>query len=134
MPKRIQLSRAKGYRKPEGAIVVARPTRWGNPFRVYRCTCCGHWDVIDDNGVTYLIDHKAARTIKPGPTSRREAQQTAVRLFHDDAFEWFGGRYSFDDNLDVTELRGHDLACWCPLSSPCHADVLLEIANAEVTP
>jgi hypothetical protein len=29
------------------------------------------------------------------------------------------------------ELRGKDLACWCPLDQPCHADVLLEIANAE---
>ena len=28
------------------------------------------------------------------------------------------------------ELAGKDLACWCPLSSPCHADVLLELANA----
>lgn len=27
------------------------------------------------------------------------------------------------------ELRGRDLACWCPLDQPCHADVLLEIAN-----
>lgn len=26
-------------------------------------------------------------------------------------------------------LRGKDLACWCPLDQPCHADVLLEIAN-----
>lgn len=30
-----------------------------------------------------------------------------------------------------TELRGKDLACWCPLDKPCHADVLLEIANAR---
>ena len=29
------------------------------------------------------------------------------------------------------ELAGHDLACWCPLDSPCHADVLLELANAD---
>ena len=28
------------------------------------------------------------------------------------------------------ELRGRDLCCWCPLDQPCHADVLLEIANA----
>ena len=27
-------------------------------------------------------------------------------------------------------LRGKDLACWCPLDGPCHADVLLEIVNA----
>ena len=26
-------------------------------------------------------------------------------------------------------LAGHDLACWCPLDQPCHADVLLQIAN-----
>ena len=31
-------------------------------------------------------------------------------------------------NLDITELRGKDLVCWCaPL--PCHADILLEMAN-----
>lgn len=28
------------------------------------------------------------------------------------------------------ELRGKDLACWCKIGEPCHADVLLEIANA----
>ena len=27
------------------------------------------------------------------------------------------------------ELRGRDLACYCPLDQPCHADVLLTIAN-----
>jgi len=35
--------------------------------------------------------------------------------------------------LDLKELRGHDLVCWCaPL--PCHADILLELANKEVMP
>jgi hypothetical protein len=29
------------------------------------------------------------------------------------------------------ELRGRDLACWCPLDEPCHADTLLEIANED---
>ena len=33
-PKRIQLSRRKGYRKSEGAIVVSRPSKWGNPYKV----------------------------------------------------------------------------------------------------
>jgi len=27
------------------------------------------------------------------------------------------------------ELAGRDLACWCPLDGPCHADVLLAVAN-----
>lgn len=29
----------------------------------------------------------------------------------------------------LAPLRNRDLACWCPLDTPCHADVLLEIAN-----
>jgi len=33
------------------------------------------------------------------------------------------------------ELRGKNLACWCPEGEPCHADVLFEIANgSEATP
>lgn len=45
------------------------------------------------------------------------------------------------DNAELVEaarqeLRGKNLACWCPLPEPyqpdeCHASVLLEIANAE---
>lgn len=30
------------------------------------------------------------------------------------------------------QLRGKNLACWCPLDQPCHADVLLEVANESV--
>jgi len=29
------------------------------------------------------------------------------------------------------ELRGRDLACYCPLDEPCHADVLIQIANGQ---
>lgn len=36
MPKRIQLSRRRGSHKPDGAVTVARPSEWGNPFRVGR--------------------------------------------------------------------------------------------------
>ena len=31
--------------------------------------------------------------------------------------------------LDLAQLRGKDLACFCPLDQPCHADILLELAN-----
>ena len=34
MPERIRLSRAKGWRKPENTVVIARPFRWGNPFAI----------------------------------------------------------------------------------------------------
>lgn len=38
----------------------------------------------------------------------------------------------FDREDCVRELRGKNLACWCPLDAPCHADVLLEWANASL--
>jgi hypothetical protein len=34
--------------------------------------------------------------------------------------------------LLIKELAGKDLACWCPLDQPCHADILLEIANEPI--
>ena len=34
MPKRIQRKRSKGWRMPEGAVYVGRPTKWGNPYKV----------------------------------------------------------------------------------------------------
>ncbi len=41
-----------------------------------------------------------------------------------------GGNLIYPQTWQIREeLRGKDLACWCPLSVPCHADVLLEIAN-----
>ena len=44
----------------------------------------------------------------------------AWRLEHPEAYQrWIGG------------LRGKDLVCWCPLDQPCHADVLLKLANEE---
>ena len=45
----------------------------------------------------------------------------AVALFHT--------RVRFDE-ADLAELRGKDLVCWCAEDQPCHADVLLEWANA----
>jgi hypothetical protein len=30
---------------------------------------------------------------------------------------------------DIAQLRGKNLACWCKPGQPCHADVLLELAN-----
>ena len=94
-PRRVQLHRTKGYRKPEGAVVVARPSRWGNPF------------TAEDAGsrAAALV---AFRTRLAGPPEARH--------------------YPSDEEIQA-ELRGRDLACWCPLDGPCHADVLLEIAN-----
>ena len=115
-PKRIRLRRTKGWQKPDGAIVVSRPTRWGNPYRLASGT---RHTLVDAWG------HESF--CAPG-----EWRGVAVRRFREDLVD---GRlpYSVEDVQE--QLAGHDLACWCPLwdnagnPSPCHADVLLEIAN-----
>ena len=112
MPKRIQRKRTKGWRMPEGAVYVGRPTRWGNPF------------IIDGTGVF-------SRDTDDWWTAT-DARQCAVDMFalHTGPL----GLYEYNDDTLVDlrrELAGKDLACWCALDQPCHADVLLRIANEE---
>ena len=133
-PIRVQRKRTKGWKAPlcscgcgKPARYVGRPTKFGNPFEVYRCTCCGSWDVRDDNGVTYHVDHAYCRAHPGEPNSYREAVSHAIDLYCQD-FDWLS-RVTPEDVR--AELRGHDLMCWCPLDQPCHADVLLSIANSN---
>jgi hypothetical protein len=50
--------------------------------------------------------------------------EKAVALYRQYAYDTFNLR-----DLRAC-LRGKNLACWCPLHRPCHADVLLELANS----
>lgn len=113
-PKRIQLKRTKGWRKPAGAVVVARPTRWGNPFTVagYR----EHMDAqaTDEQARAACVD--AFRDWLRGDTWAAGSGP-----------EWEQRRAEY--LASIWTLRHRDLACWCPLDQPCHADVLLDIAN-----
>lgn len=111
-PCRIQRQRAKGWRMPRGAVYVGRPTKWGNPFRAVRDG--GMWVVVDDNGVDYESFYH-----------RPNALRDCVRLFSEVDVAYG----LLLDRVDIAELRGRDLVCWCPLDQPCHADVLLELAN-----
>ena len=157
-PVRIQRSRAKGWRMPEGAVYVGRPSRWGNPFPID-----GEWIT----GAAQAFGYPA------GPAFLRG---TAVALYRwwltgelpiiglEPNYGWSveategsnggavwlrrtsdkgGGVIDVPLRPDLAPLRGRDLACWCPVGGwsgdvyatgalllPCHADVLLELANA----
>lgn len=104
MPQRIQRKRAKGWRMPEGAVYVGRPTKWGSRYHI------GAWVRLSPERLPFTV--KDARH--------------AVALFMVDAL----GSDVFQEHAR-RELRGKDLACWCPLDQPCHADVLLELANVR---
>ena len=117
MPKRIQRHRTKGWRMPEGAIYVGRPTIWGNPYRVVRQGKTT-WEVyaFEDSSPT------ASFVSRTGVEARAFAVERLLCLIDNHRDPWGADRIR-------NELAGSDLACWCPLGQPCHADVLLEIAN-----
>jgi hypothetical protein len=92
-PHRLQLSRRRGSRLAEDAIVVARPTKWGNPY-------------------------------KPGKLTRAEAVAKYRR-------DLLAGKLNVSIEDAQRELKGRNLACWCSLDGPCHAEVLIEFANKK---
>lgn len=109
-PQRIQQRRTKGWRKPEGAVSVTRSTQWGNPFRVGK--------------TLFLTGPKAGQTMN---------RADAVKAFRNSVTRE-GTRGRLIRNLVRTDLAGKDLMCFCALDQPCHADVLLEIANTPKEP
>jgi hypothetical protein len=140
MPERIQLRRTKGWRLPDGAVVVARPTRWGNPFRPARM--CSEWRLPAPNLSipAFCEDREDARLLAVSMFYRH----LAIRRRPPPGWVDLIG-YPSDDEIR-SELAGKDLACWCRLDAPglalkgfsggtmnaaCHADVLLALANVE---
>ena len=103
-PQRILRRRTKGWRMPPNTVSVCRPGKWGNPF------VCGPAHVSE--GVTF-----------PEVTPAR-----AVEAYRNYLERSLANHASTREALET--LRGKNLACWCPLDQPCHADVLLELANA----
>ncbi|MEU9849319.1 DUF4326 domain-containing protein [Streptomyces sp. NPDC047985] len=118
MLERIQRRRTKGWRSPEGAVYVGRPTLYGNPFQVARVP--GAWVVFVDAAPGVI-----GRTVATVP-GEQEARQIAVDEFRA-MLRTPGGAEQAD--FFAAKLHGRDLMCWCPVGMPCHADVLLELAN-----
>jgi len=106
MAERIRLSRARGWRLPANAVVVARPSKWGNPFIVgkhgTRAECAAKFLQLTRGFISLSEDLDPDLQLKVYRRIKR----------------------------DVDHLAGKDLACWCALGGgACHADVLLLLAN-----
>lgn len=115
-PRRIQRSRARGWRMPTGAVYVGRPSRDGSAFVVVQDgTLWGVWQ----NGT---LNRWPAR-------DRANAHALSVSLYR----QKLTAEIEADPqaaSLMRDRLRGKVLCCWCPPGLACHADVLLEVANA----
>lgn len=106
-PIRVQLRRTKGWRMPPNTVNVARPGMWGNPFKVGE----------DGDVVHCVAEHRKlvnGLPVSAWPKDERRANDAL---------------HAPDVSLIREQLRGKNLACWCRIGTPCHADVLLEIAN-----
>lgn len=117
MPERIKLERTRGWRLPENAVSVARPTRWGNPFTIGGELSFPFSELDEPFGGSHVRDCAHA-----------------VALFG--AYARITNGYEF---LARRDLAGKSLGCWCPLPEPgepdiCHAAVLLAISNGWEMP
>ena len=128
-PVRLQLSRRKDFdlqawsRETNGleAVKVNRSTEFGNPFPISKAK---------ETRAGTTIDVWAVGTWSgPGMWFIRtadEATDVSVKAFS--AWIKHNCRASLRARA-MRDLRGKNLACWCAADQPCHADVLLEIAN-----
>ena len=118
-PVRLQLSRRKGFdlqalsRATNGlpAKSVARPGPYGNWWTI-GLVACGCRSAVECSHNTL----RAATAEEAVTFFRQELEIRIIALAE-----------KYQPKLEA--LRGHNLACWCPPSAPCHADVWLELAN-----
>lgn len=109
-PQRIQRKRTKGWKMPPNTVYVGRPTKWGNPFEVGK-----HGDLKRCMELyRILAAGYICISISPERVKLQERAQRAMKKAKE-------------------QLHGKNLACFCRLDKPCHADVLLEIANEGPT-
>lgn len=113
-PRRWQRRRTPGWRMPAGAVYVGRPGPWGNPATVAEA-----------------IEHGIEPHAAPAAAVRRyRAWLLGEDPGDQDSYQVAGRTYDrrwIREHL--AELAGRDLVCWCPPDQPCHADVLIELAN-----
>lgn len=117
MPRRVEGRRGQ---VPAGAVLVDRSTRYGNPWVVRRTLL---FDAYGGEGEQWVwrVFNADSGVFERDFEDEVDACRWAVMLFE----QWvFPVR-----DLDVSGLRGRDLACRCRVGLPCHADFLLSIAN-----
>lgn len=140
MAERIQRKRTKGWRMPEGAVYVGRGSPWGNPYRLD--DLYAYWNHIIDPcaRAQACVDHYRRMVMEGFVTVPYTILTPAERGDH---YHSVGAHHVYE--VAAKYLRGKDLVCWCrccaehangkPLGvacddcAPCHADVLLELAN-----
>jgi hypothetical protein len=110
---------------PPNTVYVGRPTRYGNPFRIG-----GHYKRDEHGGIPRM----GLRFIYLEAYEGNQDASYTTLVTGDEVLDWFRWYQTARGSEYIErlrqELRGKDLACWCKEGAPCHADILLEFANA----
>lgn len=139
-PIRIQRKRIKGWKMPPNTVNVTRPGKFGNPFD-FRSGDCSFlaltYGCRGDRSGRIEASVKAFREwIEPQPKGKRLVRyERGVSFGSDEKAFQVGPRFIVGpppSSKAIQELRGKNLACFCALDQPCHADVLLELANGPI--
>jgi hypothetical protein len=101
---------------PENTIYVGRPSKFGNPWslqaaidsKLFKPDFCD--EIVVKEFEAWLKGVWSENSEHLGMWKKLEKQRETLLA-------------------SLPELRGKNLACWCPLDHPCHADVLLRLAN-----
>jgi hypothetical protein len=121
MPNRVQRKRTKSWKMPPNTVAVDRSSGFGNPFQISKATQT-HMGKTSDIWVVGTWEGPAMWF----KDTKKEATELAVSAFR----TWV--THPPQAALLAAarkKLRGKNLACWCSLDQPCHADVFLELVN-----
>ncbi|MBT4177737.1 MAG: DUF4326 domain-containing protein [Candidatus Marinimicrobia bacterium] len=99
MPERIQRKRSKGWKMPPNTVYVGRGSKFGNPFKI-----------TEDRDAREVVSAFEIWLTVDGVHAGIPEKKVAIL-----------------DNIE--KLKGKNLACWCKIGAPCHADVLLKLVN-----
>lgn len=136
-PIRLQRSRAKGSRlvSPNGlpVVCVTRGTKWGNPFRIF-----------GENEFLHCDASHRRKILCPWVVFDHDQDFIATAAHAVEYFRrWLSGEFNAAGivrpcTFSIEDIRralgGKNLACWCKPNAVCHADILLQLANALPPP
>ncbi len=154
MAERIQRKRTKGWRLPPGAVIVSRPSLWGNPFPV-----SGDWIMWTAVALGYRGDapgrRAAAVALHRSWMTREPTARGPLWRHGGSTVEYASGRVvgiggivegftammsdmasplAIPERPSLDFLRGHDLACWCKTCDEHHDGLSLGTSCTACAP
>ncbi len=133
-PHRVQRKRVRGFNMPANTIYVGRPSKWGNPFILQ-----------DGSDIIYIDASYRRKMLYPGAFLTLGTLEDVIQMYEEivqGEFPHYLEMQDFADiagfsadvqhwiahfkKINIKELAGKNLACWCPLDKPCHAEHIIE--------